>query len=169
MITLVAVVGPKGELGAAGGLLYSLRDDMRHFKEYTMGHPIVMGRKTFESFPKRPLPGRTNIVVTRRGKYSLPESTLKASSVEEALDMAARCPGGDNIMVVGGGEVYRQAIDLATDLELTVVDAAPEAEVDTWFPEIKVSEWMCTTDNATVDYDSRSGLPFRLVHYRRKI
>ncbi len=85
MITLVAVIGPKGELGAGDRLLYSLRDDMRHFKEYTMGHPIVMGRKTYGSFPKRPLPGRTNIVITRNAGYPLPQGVLRAGSVDRIL------------------------------------------------------------------------------------
>lgn len=166
MITLIAVIGPANALGANGGLLYSLRDDMRHFREYTMGHPVIMGRKTYESFPGGPLKDRTNIVVTRRADYQVPDGVVVATSVDDAVRIAATMPGGDEIMVIGGGEIYRQMMPLATDLELTVVEQQSEAAPDTFFPDIAPDEWIETSRTESRP-DSRSGIPYRFIHLRR--
>lgn len=167
MITLVAVVGPSGELGANGNLIYSLRDDMRHFKEFTMGHPVIMGRKTFESFPKGPLPGRTNIVVTRNIHYDVPQDVVLATSVEEAIAKAADYPGGESVMIIGGGEIYRQSILLATNLEITRVEVAPANVADTFFPDINHNLWHLINPGAPTMIDSRSSLPYRILHYEK--
>lgn len=166
-ITIVAAIGPGRELGSKGDLVYSLRDDMRHFKEYTMGHPVVMGRVTFESFPGGPLKGRTNIVITRNADATFPEGVLKASSLAEAVALASACEGGDEVMIIGGGSVYRAAMELATDMELTEVAAEPTVEADTFFPEVDGDEWTATDDSGLLT-DSRSGAPYRIVHYVRK-
>lgn len=117
-------------IGRGGDLLYHISDDLKRFKSLTMGWPIIMGRKTFESFPKGALPGRRNIVVTRNGNYTAP-GIETAPSVEAALEM---CAGVEKAFVIGGGEIYRQALPLADRLELTLIDAeCPDA--DTRFPD----------------------------------
>lgn len=127
MITIIAAVTRDMALGRGGELLYRLRGDMKHFRELTMGHPIVMGRKTFESFPKGALPGRRNIVVSRNGGYTAPGIEV-FTSLDEALEAA-----GDGACIIGGGEIYRQAMEKAGVLELTEIDA-PGDGADTFFP-----------------------------------
>lgn len=166
MITLIAVVGPDNCLGADGKLLYSLRDDMRHFKEYTLGHPIIMGRKTYESFPGGPLPGRTNIVITRQENYKVPDGVIVVSSVQEAIKAATSANGSENIMVIGGGEIYRQMMPYATDLELTEVLSSPSVVPDTYFPIIDKTCWK-QTSSTPIAIDSRSALPYLFTHYHR--
>ncbi|OGG39877.1 hypothetical protein A2118_00090 [Candidatus Kaiserbacteria bacterium GWA2_50_9] len=132
-ISLIAATGKNRELGFQGELLWHLPDDMRRFKELTMGHPVIMGRKTWESLPERfrPLPERTNIVVTRQTGYEAMGATV-ADSFEDARTAAARAAGADEIFVIGGGELYREALPFANRLYLTLVDA--DADADTFFP-----------------------------------
>ena len=133
-ITLVAAVARNGVIGADGGLPWRLPDDLRRFKALTMGHTMIMGRRTFESIG-RALPGRESIVVTRDAGWTAPGVTV-AHSVDEALALA----GPDTeVMVVGGGDVYRQTMDLADRLEITHVDA--DVVGDTRFPEIDPAVW----------------------------
>lgn len=131
MIAIIVAVTRDMAIGRGGDLLYHISDDLKRFKSLTMGCPIIMGRKTFESFPKGALPGRRNIVVTRNSDYSAP-SVETAPSVGEALAMCADAP---EVYIIGGGEIYRQALPLADRLELTLIDAeCPDA--DTRFPHI---------------------------------
>ncbi|MCH5346588.1 MAG: dihydrofolate reductase [Muribaculaceae bacterium] len=166
MITIIAVVGPGNCLGSEGRLLYSLRDDMRHFKELTMGHPVIMGRKTFETLP-RPLDGRTNIVITRQADYAAPAGVIVVNSLDEALNRATDSPGGDNCFIIGGGEIYRMAIPGSTDIQLTRVDAAPSLVPDTFFPDIDPAEWH-EVSATPMTLDSRSALPYRFIHLTRQ-
>lgn len=132
-ISIIAAIGKNRELGRNGKLLWSLPDDMRRFKELTSGHPVIMGRKTWESLPERfrPLPGRSNIVVTRQTGYEAPSATV-ADSFDSARAAAARASGAEEIFVIGGGELYTAALPYANRLYLTLVDDATEA--DTFFP-----------------------------------
>lgn len=132
-ISIIAAIGKERELGFRGKLLWHLPDDLRRFKRLTMGHPIIMGRKTWESLPTkfRPLPGRTNIVVTRQTGYKAPGATV-ADSFEHARAAAARARGAEEVFVIGGGELYREALPLADRLYLTLVNDT--AEADTFFP-----------------------------------
>lgn len=132
-LSVVAALGKGGELGFRGKLLWRLPDDMRRFKTLTMGHSVIMGRKTWESLPEkfRPLPGRMNIVVTRQAGYRA-EGATTAGSFERARAAAARAIGADETFVMGGGELYTAALPYANRLYLTLVDA--EAEADTFFP-----------------------------------
>lgn len=160
-ITLIAAVGPNLELGRDGGLVYNIKADMRHFKDTTMGHPIIMGRKTFESFPKGALPGRRNIVITRNRDYTAP-GIETAASLDEAIALASST--ADEIMIIGGGAIYAEAIPRADRLILTeVADPCPDA--DTFFPEYRAG-WTLTdtTDPVT---DPASGLRYRFATYRR--
>lgn len=136
MITIIVACTRDFAIGDKGDLLYHISDDLKRFKSLTMGHPIIMGRKTFESFPKGALPGRRNIVITRNSDYTAP-SIETASSVEEAISM---CGMDDHIFIIGGGEIYRQALPLADTIELTLIDAE-KPEADTRFPDLSSDEW----------------------------
>lgn len=132
---VVAAVGANGVIGVDGGLPWRIPEDLARFKEMTMGHALVMGRATFESIG-RPLPGRVNIVLTRRPDWSH-EGVERAGTLEEALAMTARL--GVDAFIAGGAEVYRQALSVAHVLELTEVAASPEG--DTYFPEFDRAGW----------------------------
>ena len=105
-IVLIAAVAADGGIGHGQNLLFRISADMRRFKELTMGHPIIMGRKTFESFPNGPLPGRKNIVITRQKGYGAGKDIVVAGSVAEALEAA----GAGVAMVIGGGEIDRKSV-----------------------------------------------------------
>lgn len=134
MISIVVAMGHGRVIGRDNGLLWHLPGDLKHFKKVTDGHPVIMGRKTWESLPEkfRPLPGRTNIVVTRDASYAAPGAVL-APSVEAALESAKNAPGADDIIVIGGGEIYRLALPYADRLYLTLVDDPTPGTVT--FPE----------------------------------
>jgi dihydrofolate reductase len=136
-VTILAAVARNGVIGAGGGLPWYLPDELRRFKERTIGHVLVMGRRTYESIG-RPLPGRTTVVVTRQPDWHVDsELVMKAASLSEALAMAAALD--DDVFVVGGAEVYAAALPLADRLELTHVDAEPDG--DTAFPEVDWDDW----------------------------
>lgn len=134
-VTIVAAVARNGVIGIDGDLPWRIPEDMARFKNLTVGHALVMGRATFESIG-RPLPGRTNIVLTRRPGWTH-EGVDVAGSLEEALAIVAA--NGQDVFVAGGAGVYRQALEVADRMELTEVDAAPDG--DTWFPEVDWSHW----------------------------
>lgn len=132
-IVLVAAMGRNRVIGVDGGMPWHLPADLKHFKTVTMGHPVVMGRRTFESIGKA-LPGRRNVVLSR-SLVPAPEGCELAASLDEALDGLDAGP----LMVIGGGELYRAALPHAARMELTFVDAAPEG--DTCFPAWRHAEW----------------------------
>lgn len=136
-VIIIAAIGKNRELGKDGKLLWHIPEDLKHFKELTVGNVVIMGRKTFESLPDsvRPLPGRVNIVVTRNSEYQK-GNYLVAPSVETAVEQA-RGVGTENIFIIGGGEIYREALPYADRLELTVIDSE-DAAADTFFPEYDV-------------------------------
>ena len=123
MLSIIAVIGKNRELGKDNHLLWNLPGDLKRFKKITKGHPVIMGRKTFESIG-RPLPDRTNIVIS---------SHSEISSLDAAIEKAQSAPGAEEIFIIGGGSVYAQAIGQADRLYLTVVDAT--AAADTFFPD----------------------------------
>ena len=135
LIVIVAAVARNRVIGVGGRLPWRIPDDLARFKTMTMGQSIVMGRETFESIG-RPLPGRTNVVLSRRPGWSH-EGVTVADSLESALDVAAS--HGDVAYIAGGAEVYRQALDVADRMELTEVDTEPEG--DTRFPPVDWSAW----------------------------
>lgn len=134
-ITLIAAAAENNALGKDNDLVWHLPDDFKRFKAITSGHFIIMGRKTFESFPK-PLPNRTHIIITRQKEYQVPEGCLVATSIEEALQL---CPQNEEVFIIGGGEIYKQSIEIANKIELTRVHT--EVEADTFFPEINQNNW----------------------------
>ncbi|GAA4758953.1 MULTISPECIES: dihydrofolate reductase [Flavobacterium] len=135
MITVIAAAGENNELGKNNDLLWHLPDDFKRFKSHTTGHYIIMGRKTFESFPK-PLPNRTHIIITRSKDYKAPEGCIAVNNLEKAIEV---CPKNETIFIIGGGEIYKQSISIADCIELTRVHENFDA--DTFFPEINSSEW----------------------------
>ncbi|MEQ8707886.1 MAG: dihydrofolate reductase [Rhodospirillales bacterium] len=139
-IALIVAMGRNRAIGKDGNLPWRLPGDLRFFKQATLGKPVLMGRKTWESLP-RALPGRTNIVVTRDRSYKA-EGAQVINSPELALEMArgiARAGGADEVMVIGGAEIYRLVMPQADRIYLTEVQAEPEA--DTFFPEFSWTEW----------------------------
>ena len=132
-IAIIVALGAKTRaLGKDNKLLWHIPEDMRRFKELTMRHPVIMGRKTWESLPEkfRPLPERTNIVVTRQAGYKANGATV-VDSLSDAFLAAEKAPGADETFIIGGGEIYTIALPYATHLYLTLVNAA--AEADTFF------------------------------------
>jgi dihydrofolate reductase len=139
-IVIIAAVAENGVIGRGGSMPWRLKSDMAHLKAFTMGKPVVMGRKTWLSLFVKPLPGRTNIVVTRDANFTAP-GALVARSLEIALE-AARGDAlrrGTEIMVIGGAEIYAQAMPLADRLEITLAHMKPEG--DTAFPPIDPAVW----------------------------
>ncbi|MFT3733976.1 MAG: dihydrofolate reductase [Rhodocyclaceae bacterium] len=133
-ISIVVAVADNGVIGRDNRLLWRQREDMRHFKALTLGSPVIMGRKTWESIG-RPLPQRRNIVITRQAAY-VAEGAECVSSLDEAL---ASCSAEDRVFVIGGGEIYQQAIPLAECIHCTYVHCAPQG--DTYFPAPDVARW----------------------------
>ncbi|MBL8566135.1 MAG: dihydrofolate reductase [Hyphomicrobiaceae bacterium] len=140
-IAFVVAVARNGVIGLKGDLPWRLSSDLKLFRRLTMGKPIVMGRKTWASLPKRPLDGRDNIVVTRDATFA-DEGAIVAHDVEAALALAfaaADRRGTDEIAVIGGADIFRAMLPLAGRIYLTEVDAAPEGDV--FFPALDPAEW----------------------------
>lgn len=134
MITMIAAAGAHNELGKDNDLVWHLPHDFKRFKQLTTGHHIIMGRKTFESFPK-PLPNRTHVVITRNSAYKK-EGAVVVHSMEEALSLAA---GDPQPFIIGGGEIYKLGLPLSNKIELTRVHGTFDA--DTFFPELSKEQW----------------------------
>lgn len=164
-IALIAGVARNSVIGANGGIPWKIPSDMGFFKRMTMGKPIVMGRKQYETVG-RPLPGRTNIVVTRQAGYQ-PDGVVVVDSLEAALDRAraiAAADGAVEVMVIGGGDIYAQAILMADRLYISHVDLAPEGEV--LFPPIDPAVWR-VVDEPEVPVSERDSASFRVRVYER--
>jgi dihydrofolate reductase len=140
-VSFVVAIADNGVIGRDNGLPWRLSGDMAFFKRVTMGKPVIMGRKTWESLPKKPLPGRPNIVVTRDTAYGA-EGAEVVTSAEDALKrgiaLAAEL-GTDEVMVIGGAQLYAETFDHATRLYITEVHAAPDGDVS--FPAFDASQW----------------------------
>lgn len=135
MMSFVVAVARNGVIGREGGLPWHISSDLKRFKEITMGKPVIMGRKTWDSLPRKPLPGRRNIVITRQEGFSA-EGAEVAATPEEALRLAGDVP---EIAVIGGGEVYRLFWPMVDRLYLTEVDL--DVAGDTHFPALDPKEW----------------------------
>ena len=165
MVSLVVAAAENGVIGREGQLPWQLPADLKHFKALTLGHPVVMGRRTFDSIG-RLLPGRTNIVLTGHPGWTPPVGVLVAHSLPEALALAATQPGGDEICVIGGGEIYRQALPGAAVVYLTEVHTTvPDG--DTFFPTLSPTEWREETRQRH-PADDRHAVPYSFVTLRRR-
>ncbi|MBI1283814.1 MAG: dihydrofolate reductase [Thiobacillus sp.] len=158
-VSVIAALARNRVIGIENRLPWRLPEDLAHFKALTLGHPILMGRKTFESLG-RPLPGRTNIVITRNPGYR-PEGCLVADSIPAAV---ALCKDADEVFFIGGAELYAQAIPLADRLYLTEVDT--EAEGDAWFPDYDRSAFQEISRESHAG-EKRDVLRFDFVVYER--
>ena len=161
-VSLVAAVAANGVIGADGEMPWHYPADLARFKETTMGHPVVMGRRTYDSIAARlggPLPGRTNVVLSRRDDLVLPEGAVHARGIEAALEAAGEALDDDRetVYVAGGASVYEQFLDRADELRLTEIPERPDG--DTYFPEFG-PEWTET------DRETDGELAF--VTYRRE-
>jgi len=160
-IQAIVAIDENGAIGRQGGLLCHLPADMRHFKEVTMGHSIVMGRKTFESFPRRPLPGRQNIVITRDAAWQWVGVT-----VAHSFDEAIRAAETDAVFIIGGAQVYELALPLVDVLHLTLIHAR-WASADVFFPPLDMSQWQeVGREHHTSDH--KNAYEFDFITLKRK-
>lgn len=163
ILSIIVAVARNGVIGCAGRMPWHIGEDLRRFRRITTGHPVVMGRKTFESLGGRPLPGRTNIVVSRNTGLTVPEGVIVAASLEAAV--APYRDTDEEVFMIGGGEIYRQAMPMADKLYLTRIAASPAG--DTHFPEIAPDEWRmvwCQAHQASMDGEVPA---FKFVDYIR--
>lgn len=157
-IIIIAAAGENNALGYANDLPWHLPDDFKRFKRLTSGHKIVMGRKTLESFPKA-LPNREHIVVTRNTNYKPKIESTVVHSIDTAIAMAT-----EDMYVIGGGEIYKQSMHLATHIELTRIHSTFKA--DTFFPEIDETIWKVTKQEYHPK-DDRHPHDFTFISYER--
>jgi len=160
-LTVIVAAGENDAIGKDNKLIWHLSDDLKRFKNLTNGHHIIMGRKTFESFPK-PLPNRTHIVITRQVNYEVPNGVIVVNSLEDAIDAVK---SDKQPFVIGGGEIYKQAMPLANKIEITRVHHSFEA--DTFFPKVDASIWK-ETANKFHDSDDNHDYAFSFLTYERK-
>lgn len=137
MIISIVAAGNNNVIGKDNQLLWHLPDDFKRFKSITTGHYIIMGRKTFESFPK-PLPNRIHVIITRDENYTPidTKNCIVVNNIEKAIDI---CPDNEDIFIIGGGEIYKQSMNLVDRIELTRVNC--DIDGDTYFPSIDKNEW----------------------------
>lgn len=161
-LILIAAAGENNALGLDNDLPWHLPNDFKRFKQLTTGHKIIMGRKTFESFPK-PLPNREHIVITRDKAYRPKFECVLKHSLQDAIDHTT----GDAIVyIIGGGQIYRQAMEIATKIELTRVHARPAA--DTFFPDIPEDQWELTSETYHPK-DEKHAYAFSYLTYKKKV
>lgn len=158
-ITLVAACAENGCIGIDNTMPWHIPEDFAFFKAYTSGKPVVMGRKTWESLPKKPLPGRRNIVITRQADYAA-EGAETAASLQEAL---AACAGAEEIIIMGGAQIYAESMPFATDLRITEVKL--NVAGDAFFPLIDKTVWQEAARRE--EHESSKGIVYAFVHYRR--
>jgi dihydrofolate reductase len=159
-----------GVIGKDGDMPWHLPEDMKHFTRLTTGHPVIMGRKTWLSFPDkyRPLPGRTNIVVTRQeGWGNTPEAqgALAVKSLDDALLESQFAPGHETVWVLGGGEIFAQTLDIANVAVVTFIDS--ETDGDTYAPDLGFEWKLAASEPATGWLTSTSGTRYRFTMWRR--
>ncbi len=157
-ISQIVAITRDGAIGRGGDLIYHISGDLRRFKAVTMGHPVIMGRKTYESLPSGALPGRRNMVVSRNSSYTAPDAEV-FESVEAAI---AALDNDDEAFIIGGGQLYAATLPLASKLYLTVIDADAPADADTFFPAIDSADWH-TIESSEDHTDPRSGVAYRFI------
>ena len=157
-ITLVVAIAKNGCIGINNDMPWHIPEDFAFFKAYTSGKPVVMGRKTWESLPKKPLPHRRNIVITRQADY-VAEGAEVVGDLQAAFALCADAP---EIIVMGGAQIYAEALPLATDLRITEVDLSVEG--DAYFPTVDANVWQEVAREAHV---SAKDIAFAFVHYQR--
>ena len=162
MVSLIVAIAQNGTIGDKNSLLWHIKEDMRFFRTTTSGHPVVMGRKTFESLGSKPLPKRTNIVITRADRAF--EGALTAHSLDEAIAMAKEACGDDEIFVMGGAQIYAEALSVVDRMYITRVER--DYEGDTSFPEIDYSQWRLVSEQR-YERGEEFDAPFAFLCYDR--
>ena len=160
-LTIIVAAGENDAIGKDNKLIWHLSDDLKRFKALTSGHNIIMGRKTFESFPK-PLPNRTHVVISRQKDYQAPEGVIIVNSLENAINATRQ---DNQSFVIGGGEIYKQAILLANKIEMTRVHESFDA--DTFFPKIDSTIWK-EVSNTVHNKDENHEHSFSFITYERR-
>ena len=160
MVTIIAAVGRNKALGKNNGLIWHLPADLKRFKEITRGHHVIMGRKTYESMGK-PLPHRTNIVISRNPDFKA-EGCVVVGSLDEALDEAKSDP---NPFILGGAQIYEQALSVADRMDLTLVHE--DFEADAFFPDFSSEDWI-ETGRQDFKKDDRNRYDYSFVQYKKK-
>lgn len=160
MTTIVVAMGEKNEIGADNKLLWHLPKDLKHFKDLTSGHPVIMGRKTYESIGKA-LPNRTNIVISRKKDW-FQEGILIVGSIKEALKFAKKID--EEVFIIGGGNIYEKTMEKADKLEVTLVKT--ELKADTYFPKIDPKVWK-KTNEIFHEKDEKNEFDFYFQTYER--
>lgn len=161
-LTIIVAAGEDNAIGKDNDLIWHLSNDLKRFKKLTSGHHIIMGRKTFESFPK-PLPNRTHIVITRQKDYQVPNGVIVVNNLEDAIDTARK---DNQPFIIGGGEIYKQSMHLANKLEITRVHATFKG-ADTFFPEIDTNSWK-EVNRTTHDADEKHAYAFSFITYVKR-
>ncbi|MCD7963797.1 MAG: dihydrofolate reductase [Rikenellaceae bacterium] len=161
MISIIVAIAKNGVIGCENKLIWHIPEDLKRFKAITYGHPVVMGRKTFESIG-RPLSGRTNVIITRNPDYN-PENCVTVDSIEKVKELFS--DENEEIFIIGGGEIYRQFIPIADKIYVTEVSS--DFNGDTFFPEISNEEWKETLNEPGKDGNN---IPYDYVfkEYTRK-
>lgn len=162
IITIIVAAGENDAIGKNNQLIWHLRDDLKRFKKLTSGHHIIMGRKTFESFPK-PLPNRTHVVITRQENYQAPSGVIIVNSIEKAIEISKT---DKQPFIIGGGEIYKQAMPFTDRIEITRVHETFEA--DTFFPKIDPKIWKETSNTYHKKNDNHA-YNFSFLTYERKL
>lgn len=160
-IGIIVALDENNGIGREGDLLCHLPNDLKHFKEVTTGHTIIMGRRTYESLPKGALPNRINVVITQDRPDHYP-GCIVVRTVEEAL---THCKEGEKVFIIGGGQLYRTTFGLADRLYLTRIHHT-FADADTFFPEIDFDKWTLT-DKKMHEVDDKHRYPYTFLTYRR--
>lgn len=161
MLSLIVAKADNGVIGRDNQLPWHLPEDLKHFKACTMGKPLIMGRKTFDSLPGV-LPGRPHVVISRNAELALPANCYRTSSLDQAIEKAIELSGEEQeVVVIGGGEIYQQALALVDLLYVTEVHT--QAEGDAFFPEIDPQVWQ---ESARERYAGK--LDFSFVTYQRR-
>lgn len=161
MATIIVAMGKNNEIGKNNELLWHLPKDLKHFKNLTSGHPVIMGRKTYESIGKA-LPNRTNIVISSKRDW-FEEGILIVGNIKEALKFAKKID--EDFYIIGGGSIYEQTMEKADKLIVTVVDATLDA--DTYFPKINPKIWVKTNEEHH-QKDDKNAYDFSFITYERK-
>jgi dihydrofolate reductase len=162
MVSIIVAIAQNGTIGDKNSLLWHIKEDMRFFRTTTSGHAVIMGRKTFESLGSKPLPKRKNIVITRADRDF--EGAFTAHSLEEAIAMAKAESGDEEIFIIGGAQIYAEALSVADRMYITRVER--DYEGDTSFPEIDFSQWRLVSEERH-ERGEEFDAPFAFLCYDR--
>ena len=164
MVSIIVAIASNNAIGRNNELLYHMPNDMKRFKETTTGHTIIMGRKTFNSFPRRPLPNRRNIVLA--SENNIPEDKQGAEWMTSLPQALNESKNEGEVFIIGGASVYVQALSLADKIYLTIIDDEPQ-DADSFFPEIDYNEWKVESEEK-FPADEKHAHPYSFINLVRK-